>query len=276
MASSDIDARIGRRISTVRIRRMQSQEEVASRIRRLGVNWSQGTLSKVENGERPVRLAEAPAVADALGISLDDLLERGSPVIRMIGQAWRNERDLRTKLRELTVEFDRSSQLRQFLQLVNEIRSGEATHYVVNGVDCHQFIDQLSFFRRSFSADGRPDDHSVADLFVEMGGTEDELRELESSSKEWFAALATNDQSMTFPSDMAWLEKLAGKPADRTFYSVLDGMLRARIEKLLSGYVTFVPEKRRYRDVPEFIWVEGIKRRPMPVLGSADGVEGEQ
>jgi len=39
-----------------------------------GFPWHQTTVGKVESGERPIRLAEAVAVAQSLGVPLDDLV----------------------------------------------------------------------------------------------------------------------------------------------------------------------------------------------------------
>lgn len=51
-----------------------SQGDLAAKLRKRGLNWSQGTLSRVELGERPVRLAETLTLANALSIPPENLL----------------------------------------------------------------------------------------------------------------------------------------------------------------------------------------------------------
>jgi transcriptional regulator with XRE-family HTH domain len=69
------DEQIGARIVRLREERGWNQGQLAAALRGSGLNWSQGTLSKVETGSRPVRLAEVPALADVLQIELDDLVD---------------------------------------------------------------------------------------------------------------------------------------------------------------------------------------------------------
>lgn len=74
------DAAIGRRIQQLREARGFSQADLAQRLREAGVNWSQGTLSKVESGERPVRLVETPTVARVLRTKIYDLVYSHMPL----------------------------------------------------------------------------------------------------------------------------------------------------------------------------------------------------
>lgn len=68
------DQEIGARIRDLREGVSVQQGAFAERLREAGLPWSQGTLSRVESGRRPVRLVEAPLLADQLGVSIDDLL----------------------------------------------------------------------------------------------------------------------------------------------------------------------------------------------------------
>lgn len=74
------DQAIGRRIQQLREKRGLSQADLARRLREAGVNWSQGTLSKVEAGERPVRLVETPAVARVLRTKVYELVYSHLPL----------------------------------------------------------------------------------------------------------------------------------------------------------------------------------------------------
>lgn len=68
------DSQIGERIIRLRELRGWTQGQLAAALRSGGLNWSQGTLSKVESGSRPVRLAETPTIIAVLGASVSDLI----------------------------------------------------------------------------------------------------------------------------------------------------------------------------------------------------------
>lgn len=54
-----------------------SQQQLAQELQeRHGVTWHQTTVGKVEAGSRPVRLAEALAVADVLDVHVNQLLDQ--------------------------------------------------------------------------------------------------------------------------------------------------------------------------------------------------------
>lgn len=69
----------GRRVRQVRetLGSGGTQENVAGRMRELGHNWQQTTLSKVEKGQRPVSLDEAFCLAIVLGQHLRDFIGEG-------------------------------------------------------------------------------------------------------------------------------------------------------------------------------------------------------
>jgi transcriptional regulator with XRE-family HTH domain len=75
-----LDADVGRRIKALRKAQRISQSNLIVKMALLyGIQWHQSTVTNVERGERPLKLSEALAVADVLGVSLDALLiERAS------------------------------------------------------------------------------------------------------------------------------------------------------------------------------------------------------
>lgn len=78
MAASDgqgRDAKIGENLTG--LRGSTSQQDLANEMRRRGFKWSQATVWSVEKGERPLRLAEADALADFFGVPLDALARTG-------------------------------------------------------------------------------------------------------------------------------------------------------------------------------------------------------
>jgi transcriptional regulator with XRE-family HTH domain len=69
----DFDATFGARLRRERERQQVSQASLADSLTYHGVPWHQTTVAKVEAGERPIRLAEATALARLLGIPLATL-----------------------------------------------------------------------------------------------------------------------------------------------------------------------------------------------------------
>lgn len=72
---TDLDRDFGARVRATRERQGVSQQHVALVLEAMyGIPWHQTTVAKTESGERPIRLAEAVAVAQALSVPLDELL----------------------------------------------------------------------------------------------------------------------------------------------------------------------------------------------------------
>lgn len=63
-----LDAAIGENLATLRQQADLSQADLAKAMTRAGWTWHQQTVLKVEKGHRPLRLAEALALADALDV----------------------------------------------------------------------------------------------------------------------------------------------------------------------------------------------------------------
>ena len=61
----------------IRVRLDLSQRDVAQVMAdRHNLGWHQTTVAKVEAGDRPVRVSEALALADVLGVHVDELLDQ--------------------------------------------------------------------------------------------------------------------------------------------------------------------------------------------------------
>ncbi|WP_336698259.1 helix-turn-helix transcriptional regulator [Curtobacterium sp. USHLN213] len=71
MTDDSVESRIGTQVR--RYRGDLSQAELARLLRAGGLKWSQTTVWLVENGERPLRLSEAMAVASLLGVTVEQL-----------------------------------------------------------------------------------------------------------------------------------------------------------------------------------------------------------
>jgi transcriptional regulator with XRE-family HTH domain len=71
----NLDREFGRRMRRQRERQDMPQQHIALVLEAMyGIRWHQTTVGKVETGERGIRLAEAVAVAQTLGMPLDDLV----------------------------------------------------------------------------------------------------------------------------------------------------------------------------------------------------------
>lgn len=82
------DESLGRAIDGARSALGLSQREFSERMLARGVNWSPVTVSKVATGARSVKAVELPAVADALGVAVSDLLgEAADEITRLLTQA---------------------------------------------------------------------------------------------------------------------------------------------------------------------------------------------
>ena len=66
---------IGIRISNARIAARLNQTQVSERLRERGLNISRETISKIENGDRPLSAIELPVFADVLSVTVDVLLK---------------------------------------------------------------------------------------------------------------------------------------------------------------------------------------------------------
>lgn len=66
MAGTEVDRKIGEAVAL--LRGEKTQQAVAAEMRARGMKWSQATVWSVEKGDRPLRLAEAEALADVLGV----------------------------------------------------------------------------------------------------------------------------------------------------------------------------------------------------------------
>lgn len=67
------DRRFGENLRTLRERAGLSQSELGKRMRACGFRWHQQTVSAIEAGDQPVKWADAVAVAEILGTTLDRL-----------------------------------------------------------------------------------------------------------------------------------------------------------------------------------------------------------
>lgn len=127
------DKAIGSQLQLLRESKGLNQSQMVKRLNAAGISWSQATLSKIEQGARSVRLAEAPKVAWVLGVELDELAVKSNQLAREFDKAFYSERQLSTQLEELTADLAAARSVRRALQLFRELSDGKSGPYRVNG-----------------------------------------------------------------------------------------------------------------------------------------------
>src|SRR3954447_4046528 len=103
----DFDRTFGARMRQARERAGISQGDLSVNLVLMhNVHWHQTTVGKIESGGRPIRLSEAVAVADLLGVPLDELAyDRGddTPRVERVALAYAALADVRQDIdRRLT------------------------------------------------------------------------------------------------------------------------------------------------------------------------------
>ncbi len=142
MSGVDTDEAIGKRLEKLRRDAGLSQGELAERLRDADLNWSQGTLSRVETGSRPMRFTEALVVSTVLGVSAEEL----SPVNTNLDYQIQKLRD--EQKRHISTIGASRAMLREVndgiaaLTLAQELAEGR-TRYSVQGSPL-QFAELLS------------------------------------------------------------------------------------------------------------------------------------
>lgn len=82
-----------------------TQTEMARQLKDIGLPFHQQTIQRVESGERPVRLDEAFAIAELLGLPLHELVRRDEQVVLEVARA-RMARNA-VALREAIEDYER-------------------------------------------------------------------------------------------------------------------------------------------------------------------------
>jgi transcriptional regulator with XRE-family HTH domain len=109
--AGDPERILGQRLRGLREEAGLTQEQVAARMRSLGHHLYQNTIWKIEAGKRPVRVNEAVALANILGIPLDGLLRdpalsaEGSALWTQLQQVAAQRLEAETQRAALKAEF---------------------------------------------------------------------------------------------------------------------------------------------------------------------------
>jgi transcriptional regulator with XRE-family HTH domain len=79
LESTGFNRRVGRNVQRFRKAAFLSQAELAQELAERGFPFGQTTVVKVEHGSRPLKLEEAYAIAELLGVSTPVLMSHGNP-----------------------------------------------------------------------------------------------------------------------------------------------------------------------------------------------------
>ncbi|MBQ5850369.1 MAG: helix-turn-helix transcriptional regulator [Lachnospiraceae bacterium] len=71
---------IGPNIKKAREKAGMSQKTLSERLELMAVYTCRGSISRIENGHRPITDIEIAAISKVLNVSLDELFDRESPI----------------------------------------------------------------------------------------------------------------------------------------------------------------------------------------------------
>ncbi|MET8314839.1 helix-turn-helix transcriptional regulator [Rhodococcus erythropolis] len=134
---------IGRRLAELRQQQGYRQEDFLKLLQAQGVDWTQATLSRVEGGKRPIRLTEAFAISDALGIDPKDLGPDQSGIGYRIEALKLQLNRLKENASEAISRRDSTRDGIAALRLADELRKDSQVEYVAHGTP-DRFIQLLS------------------------------------------------------------------------------------------------------------------------------------
>lgn len=132
MAVPDADRQVGFRIQTAREAGEWNQSQLSASLIEAGLPWSQGTLSRVETGQRPVRLTEAVILAEVLGVPLTELIPGHSSLDAALRRVSDKEHNALSSLGWGASELRTARNLAQLLRIAHTLRQDPEARFVVD------------------------------------------------------------------------------------------------------------------------------------------------
>jgi transcriptional regulator with XRE-family HTH domain len=172
------DEEVGRRVEVLRKRLDLSQAEMSERLRANGLNWSQGTLSKVETGARPVRLVEVPALSMALNVEPLALFPGRPALEEEMSRARILFREARAAFHEAEERFASARGRWEALALLVRLADGDTSRYIVLG------CSPLDILRKATSGAGSPSRLDEDAVLAGLGFSQQELGALQAQAQE--------------------------------------------------------------------------------------------
>lgn len=260
------DEQVGATVARLRRDKSLSQAELSTLLRARGLAWSQGTLSKVEAGQRPVRLVEAPVLGSALGVDSSALLEgdmladRPDEVRRELVQA-REElaeaQDLVTSLEDCIVALHLFALVRDGRAGGVKVTAGGPASIVIDALEGESPTDWARLrLLRSIGQPGLADQIEQESESAVAGWLE-----CEDAVPEYIADEFDDEDVATFLLERRALAARGVESAERHLVSI-EVSLRARDELALAlGMQVLFEQPSVRRDGPladAIVWPEGL------------------
>lgn len=121
--TESLDKHIGRAVAQWRTSRRMRQVDLADKMQAEHWNWAQATVWNVEQGNRPLRLAEAASLASIFNVSLEALLAR--PLDAAILEANRASEAAAKSAEALTAEASARADQAAALSRLRVVEAGE-------------------------------------------------------------------------------------------------------------------------------------------------------
>ena len=120
----NLNARFAQNVRTIRDQNGLSQVQLAQRMSEYGYRWPQNTIQRIEHNQRRVDIAEADALARALGVSVGTLLAEPSDASKT-GQIRHILNELHAAELDLQKAKQRHTQIRSQLAELNPATIGD-------------------------------------------------------------------------------------------------------------------------------------------------------
>ncbi|MEN4420637.1 helix-turn-helix domain-containing protein [Mycobacteroides chelonae] len=140
----DLDIAVGRRVEALRIDAGLSQGELSDRLRQAGLNWSQGTVSRVETGDRPVRFVEALTLAGVLRVDLVNLTPSGGGLTFAYQRHVQVLEEARWAQNQAAHNLNTADSTARLLRLALELSQGSRRDYTLR-IAPHKFLSHLGY-----------------------------------------------------------------------------------------------------------------------------------
>lgn len=103
------ERRFGQRVRAVRTEQARSQQDIADALaEQFGLHLHQTAIAKIEAGSRAVKMSEALAIADVLGVHIGQLLVQRQPAVQTTEKVARAD-----ELARAAADFDHLVQTRR-------------------------------------------------------------------------------------------------------------------------------------------------------------------
>lgn len=134
------DEQIGRAITEARNEAGLDQKQLSELLLELGLNWSQGTVSRVETGDRPVRLSEVAILQEALGVDANSLLSKNDIFQTALERADKQLKASNSKLRDARAAQEMAQFSADKVRLINYLATGRSFTATVYGCTSFEFF----------------------------------------------------------------------------------------------------------------------------------------